>query len=62
MSKKFTAAAFVTGAAVGAAAGLMSKKKNRQKVAKVAKKASKKAGVLVREGIDFTKEKAAGLR
>ena len=57
MGKKITTAAFVTGAAVGTVAGLLSKKKNRQRVARVTKKSTNKFEALANEGIDFTRDK-----
>ena len=57
MGKKITTAAFVTGAAVGTTAGLMSKMKNRQRVVRAGKQAKRKLEILASEGIDFTKDK-----
>lgn len=57
MGKKITTAAFVTGAAVGTVAGLLSKKKNRQRVTRVTKKATNKFESFANEGIDFTRDK-----
>lgn len=62
MSKKITTSAFVAGAAIGTTAGLMSKKKNRQRVIRAAKKAKTKLESLAEGGIDFTKDKIAELR
>ena len=50
------AAAFVAGAAIGTAAGLMTKKKNRQKVAKAAKKVRGEVQAVAKKGLDKAKE------
>ena len=50
------AAAFVAGAAIGTAAGLMTKKKNRQKVTKVAKKVRCEVQAVAKKGLDKAKE------
>ena len=62
MSRKVITAAFVTGAAVGTVAGLMSKKKNRLKVTKLVKQTKRHFEVLASEGIDFTRDKVAELQ
>lgn len=62
MSKKVITSAFVTGTAVGTAAGLVSKKKNRQRVTRVAKQTKRQFEVLASEGIDFTRDKVAELQ
>ena len=61
MGKKIATAAFVTGAAVGTAAGLMSKMRNRQKVVRVGKQAKRRFEILASGGLDFTKDKFSEL-
>ena len=50
------AAAFVAGAAIGTAAGLMTKQKNRRKVVKAAKKVRSEAKAVAKKGLDKAKE------
>lgn len=57
MGKKITTIAFVTGAVVGSAAGLMNKIKNRQRVVRAGKQTKRKLEILASEGIDFTRDK-----
>jgi len=49
-------AAFVAGAAIGTAAGLMTKQKNRRKVVKAAKKVRSEAKAVAKKGLDKAKE------
>lgn len=55
-------AAFAAGAAVGATAGLLAEKKNREKAAKIARQAGAKAQVVARAGLEKAKERAATIR